>query len=165
MGCLRKLEQKDADLMLEWMKDKTVNCYFSNDFASYNLDKVRKFINESFNDKNQHFAVVNTADEYQGTISLKNISFEDFNAEYAVVFRKTAQGTGLAKKASIELLNYAFDILKLKKVYLNVLEDNIRARKLYEKIGFKQEGTFYQHKFINNKFKNLCWYGIFNENI
>lgn len=37
------------------------------------LEKVKKFIENSFNEENKHFAIVNSSDEYLGTISLKNI--------------------------------------------------------------------------------------------
>lgn len=161
---LRKLEQKDATLMLEWMKDSEINSIFSVNFAEYTLDKVKDFIDHSFNEENQHFAVVDENDEYQGTISLKNISSKDKNAEYAVVFRKKAQGTGLAKQATLEILKYAFEELNLEKVYLNVLEENIRARKFYEKTGFQKEGVFINHKFVGNRFHNLWWYGMLKKN-
>ena len=160
---LRKLEKKDAQLMLEWMKYPDINSIFSVNFAEFTEEKVLNFINDSFSEKNQHFAVVDDNDEYQGTISLKNISDIDKNAEYAVVFRKKAQGTGAAGKATKEILRYAFEELELERVYLNVLEENMRARKFYEKAGFKQEGIFKKHKFIGNRFQNLCWFGILRE--
>ena len=89
-----------------------------------------------FDGENQNFAFVNDEDEYLGTISLKHISHDNDKAEYAVVARKCAQGTGAAKKATEELLEYAFTELALHKVYLSVLEENIRAQKFYEKCGF-----------------------------
>lgn len=161
---IRKLKCKDAFFMLEWMKDRDINSIFSVNFAEYTEKKVIDFIEHSFTEVNQHFAVVNENDEYQGTISLKNISEKDKNAEYAVVFRKCAQGTGIAQEATKEILKYAFCELNLEKVYLNVLEENIRARKFYEKMGFQKEGIFMNHKFIGNEFKNLWWFGMLKEN-
>ena len=61
---LRKLKLKDAEYMLEWMKDPAVNAFFNINFAEYTQEKVLEFISESFNDVNQHFAVVNEEDEY-----------------------------------------------------------------------------------------------------
>lgn len=157
---LRRLNQKDAPLMLEWMHDNTINCCFQYPFADMTLEKVKTFIEKSFNDENRHFAIVDSNDEYLGTISLKNISPQNKNAEYAIVTRKKAQGTGLALKATNELLDYAFNDLGLHKVYLNVLEDNVRARKFYEKCGFKQEGIAQDAVRIADKYKSLVWYGI-----
>lgn len=160
---LRKLKLKDAEYMLEWMKDPAVNAFFNINFAEYTQEKVLEFISESFNDVNQHFAVVNEEDEYMGTISLKNISNVDKNAEYAVAFRSCAHGKGMAKEATEKLLKYGFKTLGLNKIYLNVLMENIRARKFYDKMDFFQEGVFRKHILVNGKFQDLCWYSILRE--
>lgn len=160
---MRRLEDKDAPFMLEWMHDDTVNCNFRYPFSEMTLDKAEAFIRESFNEKNQHFAIVDDNDEYLGTISLKNISLQDSNAEYAIVTRKKAQGTGAAMQATQELIQYAFEELKLHKLYLNVLEENGRARKFYEKCGFVQEGIIKDAVRIKNNYKNLVLYGMIAE--
>lgn len=160
---LRKLEEKDAPLMLEWMHDSEINCNFQADFALATMDSVLRFIHDSFNEENKNFAFTDENDEYLGTISLKHISYKNGNAEYAIVTRKKAQGTGAAKKATQELLDYAFGELKLHKVYLNVLEENVRAQKLYEKCGFVYEGSAVDAVRINGKYRTLKWYGIIKE--
>lgn len=157
---LRKLKKKDASFMLEWMHDATINCNFQYPFAEMTMEKVNTFIDNSFDEENKHFAIVDENDEYLGTISLKNISLKDRNAEYAIVTRKNVQGTGVARKATEEILEYAFQELKLHKIYLNVLLDNIRARKFYEKCGFIQEGISRDAVRINNRYESLVWYGI-----
>ena len=70
---LRRLEQKDAPLMLEWMHDNEINCNFQADFASSTPESVLRFISDSFNDENQNFAFVDENDEYLGTISIFHI--------------------------------------------------------------------------------------------
>lgn len=148
--------------MLEWMHDSEINCNFQADFASSTMESVVSFINNSFSDENQNFAFVDKQDEYLGTISLKHISQKNCNAEYAIVTRKRAQGTGAAMRATQELLQYAFEELKLHKVYLNVLEENIRAQRLYEKCGFVCEGRAVDAVKINGIYRTLKWYGILN---
>ncbi len=157
---LRRLEKKDAPMMLEWMHDNEINCNFQIDFASSTLESVLCFIDESYDDENQNFAFVDEKDEYLGTISLKHISHKNRNAEYSIVARKKAQGTGAAMQATQELLKYAFEELKLHKVYLNVLADNVRAQRLYEKSGFVYEGTSPDAVMINGVYRTLKWYGI-----
>lgn len=160
---LRRLEEKDAPFMLEWMHDETINCNFQYPFGEMTIEKVIDFIQHSFDEENQHFAIIDENDEYLGTISLKHISQKDRNAEYAIVSRKKAQGTGAAKQATQELLRYAFEELELHKVYLNVLEENARARKFYEKCGFVQEGFSKDAVRIHGKYESLAWYGIIKE--
>lgn len=157
---LRKLQRKDAPFMLEWMHDSEINCNFQASFANADLSDVYEFIDNSFNENNQHFAFVNEEDEYMGTVSLKNISQKNKNAEYAIVSRKIVHGTRIAKSATELLLKYAFEELGMHKIYLNVLEENKRAVKFYEKIGFVYEGLSKDAVNIQGEFKNLLWYGL-----
>lgn len=158
---IRKLENKDAEYMLEWMKDKDINCNFKTKFSDFSKQEVMNFIYNSYDSDNKHFAIINEDDEYQGTISLKNINNIDRNAEYSIVLRKSAIGNGVGRKATGDILRFAFEELKLHKVYLNVLSENIRAIKFYEKMNFKYEGEFKEHFFINGEFKDVKWFSIF----
>ena len=157
---LRKLENKDIPFMLEWMHDNDINKFFLGDFNRFDESRVQKFIAESISDENQHYACVNDEDVYLGTISLKNIDYNAKNAEYAISFRKDAHGTGASQFATREILKYAFERLELERVYLNVINKNVRAIKFYEKMGFVYEGTFRNHVLINHELENLRWYGI-----
>ncbi len=159
---LRRLESKDAPYMLEWMHDDAINCHFRYPFQRMTLAKVEEFIAGSFDEENQHFAIVDDADEYMGTISLKAISQKDKSAEYAIVTRKKAQGTGCAMQSTKELLQYAFEELGLYRIYLNVLENNQRARRFYEKCGFMREENEEKVVMIGEACYNLAWYGIYN---
>lgn len=166
---LRKLMEKDAPLMLEWMQDPGIQKVFQKDMSSITLDDAIKFCNSSldvndFQDgKSYHYAIVNEEDEYLGTISLKEVDLTAKTAEYAISTRKRAHGHGVAFKATIILLEKAFNEFGLNRIYLNVLSDNIRAIKFYEKCGFKYEGEFRQHLYLNGEYKNLRWYGILKE--
>ena len=157
---LRKLEEKDAPFMLEWMHDEEITAGFQRPFSKATIESVLHFIQNSFDEENQNFAFVNSKDEYLGTISLKHISHVNDKAEYAVVARKCAQGTGASKQATEELLQYAFTELGLHKVYLSVLEENIRAQKFYEKCGFQREGLEVDAIKIKGEYHNHIWYGI-----
>lgn len=159
---LRRLEQKDAPFMLEWMHDKTITCNFRYPFATMTLEKAQLFIKYSFDEENQHFAITDDKDEYMGTISLKHISETDHNAEYAIVTRKKAHGTGLAERATMEILKYAFRDLGLHRVHLTVLSDNVAARKLYENCGFDLEGELKDVIRLNGRYRNQACYAILN---
>jgi len=158
---LRSLELKDAELMLEWMKDKDINKYYRFHSETVTLDSIKGFITNSKScDNNKHYAIVDDDDVYLGTISLKNIDMHNLNAEYAIALRKVAIGQGIARNATIDILNKAFEHFNLNKVYLNVISDNERAIKFYEKMGFVYEGEFKEHLLINGVYHNLKWYAV-----
>ena len=94
MITLRKLQLKDVPLMLEWMHDEEAKHIFQNNFAEIDDVAAKKFVENSFREDQQHFAIVDDQDdEYLGTISLKNIdlkilgtivlNFESGNKAYA----------------------------------------------------------------------------------
>ncbi len=156
---LRKLADRDAPYMLEWMHDPETNKLFRADFASFDEKMVLKFIEDAQTDgKDLHRACVNDRDEYLGTVSLKNIDMDNLNAEYAVCFRACARGTGAARFATEEILRTAFEELKLKRVYLNVLAENGRANAFYKKCGFEFEGCAKKGIKIGGVLKDLNWY-------
>ena len=84
MITLRKLQLKDVPLMLEWMHDEEAKHIFQNNFAEIDDVAAKKFVENSFREDQQHFAIVDDQDDvYLGTISLKNIDLK--NKFYAIV--------------------------------------------------------------------------------
>lgn len=148
--------------MQEWMRNKEIRNCFRMQVDPDNNQAIENFINNSFTEENKHYAIIDENDIYQGTISLKNIDMIDKNAEYAIVLRKEAMNKNIAKEATKILLNIAFENLGLNRIYLNVLSDNLRAIRFYEKMGFLYEGEFKNHIYLRNQFHSLKWYAIVN---
>ncbi len=164
---LRELNLNDAEGMLEWMHDPDIQLGFQTDMMTKTLDDARAFIKNTqyslIDGSSIHFAIANEQDEYLGTISLKDINLRDKRAEYAISLRRQAQGRGIAVEATRQLLTLSFQKLGMEKVYLNVLSENKRAIRLYEKCGFIYEGTFRKHLYLKGEFKALKWYSILKE--
>lgn len=157
---LRRLEEKDIPGMLEWMHDPDVNRWFRFDAAAMTQERAQKFISDSFTEINRHYAIADSSDEYLGTISLEEIDTENKHALYAISTRRCVWGTGAALAATRELLKIAFDELDLERVYLNVISCNIRAKRLYEKAGFRYEGCFRRHLKLNGEWQDWDWFAI-----
>lgn len=133
---LRKLEMKDAPYMFEWMQDKYVTCRLKKDFSKLTLKDVEAFIISSWDSSqhNVHFAIVSETDEYMGTVSLKHI--ENGWAEFGIVVRRCAMGSGCAKEAMKKILYSAHKDYGIKHIYWCVDIDNIRALRFYDKNGY-----------------------------
>lgn len=134
---LRKLQSKDAELMLEWMHDESVTEYMQTNFASKSIEDCRRFVEAAQNaSKNMHLAIVDDNDDYMGTVSLKNITEED--AEFAITIRKTAMGKGYSKYGMQEIIRVGFEELNLKIIYWCVSPENKRAVHFYDKNGYRR---------------------------
>lgn len=157
---LRRLEQRDAPLMLEWMHDFDVIEYMQTDFAHKTIEDCEHFIEESQSDKdNLNLAVVDDHNEYMGTVSLKNVSHG--KAEFAITMRKSAMGKGFSKFGMAAILQAAFKEYKLKQVYWCVAPENQRAIRFYDKNGYERtdfEKLNIESKYTSQQIKHYIWY-------
>ena len=55
------------------------------------------------------------------------------------------EGQGLGRQFLLDLIGYAFETLRVNRLWLDVAFDNPRARAAYERAGFQYEGTLRQH--------------------
>lgn len=151
--------------MLEWMHAKNVVKVLAQNFENKTIEDCRQFIENANKEESTclHRAICNEEDEYLGTVSLKHINMRDRNAEYAISMREKAMGTGASLYGTKELLKYAFQELHLEKVYLNVITENVRAKKFYAKVGFQYEGTAKKHILIQGKLCDLEWYAFYRD--
>lgn len=131
---LRKLEPKDAPLMLEWMHEPSVVEDLHTDFGEKTLEDCIAFINESEGNDRIHLAIVDDSDEYLGTVSLKNI--DSSSAEFAIIIRKCAMGKGISIYAMKEMLRIGLEEMKLNCIYWCVAPENKRAVRFYDKNGY-----------------------------
>ena len=161
---LRNLKIDDAKPMLEWMHDIELCAKLRTDFARKTLSDCVKFIEDAESDMHfVHFAIVDDDDEYMGTVSLKNISFDESFAEFGIVVRRCAMGKGYSIFGMREIIQYGFFGLKLKNIYWCVSKHNIRACKFYNKHGFHTVELKDIPKSIREKYKNdlnLIWYEV-----
>ncbi|MFB7763510.1 GNAT family N-acetyltransferase [Streptomyces xiamenensis] len=68
-------------------------------------------------------------------------------AEYVVMLAAEARGRHLATPATRLVLDYAFRVVNLRMVWLQVLEPNLPAIRAYERAGFRHAGRFRQAGF------------------
>lgn len=157
---LRKLELKDAPLMLAWMLDKSVTNYLRSDFSSKTLQDAENFISSSWKDKdNVNLAIASDTDEYMGTVSLKHI--ENGSAEFAITVRSEAMGRGYSWFGMESMIDKAFNEYWLDSVYWCVSKENTRAIRFYDKHKFHEIVDIPQT--IRNRYQganNLKWYSV-----
>lgn len=157
---LRRLELKDASLMLEWMHDASVTGYMKADFRNKTLADVESFIQASWdNEKDVHLAIASDNDVYMGTVSLKHI--ENGSAEFAIAVRAEAMGHGYSWYAMKEILRIAFHEMGLASVYWCVSRANMRAVRFYDKHNFNE--VLDVPSLIMDRYKDdedLKWYAV-----
>ena len=134
---LRKLELRDAPLMLEWMHDERVIHDLQTDFSKKTIQDAENFIKASWNDnENINLAIVCDLDEYMGTVSLKHV--QNGSAEFAIIIRTSVMGHGYSKYGMESILKMGFEDMNLQLIYWCVDPVNKRAIRFYDKNGYKK---------------------------
>ncbi len=157
---IRFLEEKDSELMLEWMHDPSVVENMKTDFTSKTLDDCVDFIISSQTDNsNIHMAIVDDNDEYMGTVSLKHI--KDGRAEFAITVRKKAMGKGFSKFGMEQIIKKGFEDLDLNSIYWCVDSINKRAVKFYDKNGYQRCSCPEEvYGYDEDEIKKYIWYCV-----
>ena len=81
-------------------------------------------------------------------------------------FNKRFEGKGFAWEAAAGLLDYLFREAGARRIYGFVEDDNIRSKRLCERLGMRREGCFKEFvTFVNNpdgspKYEDTCVYAI-----
>src|SRR3989339_542925 len=86
------------------------------------------------------------------------------NKKFFIIADDDYRGRGVGKIAMDWLLDYGFYKLKLHKINLGVIADNVPAVKLYKKLGFKIEGTMIDEVRHKNKYYNFYSMALFEKN-
>lgn len=157
---LRKLKEKDAEFMLEWMHDVSVVEFLQIDFSSKTIDDCKKFIyNAANNVQNLHLAIVDNDDEYMGTVSLKHI--KENSAEFAITVRKKAMKKGYAAEAMQHIIRIGVNELNLTNIYWCVSPKNIRAIKFYDKNMYTRidkKDINFEVEYTQEQVEKYIWY-------
>ena len=90
------------------------------------------------------FIIVDTeSGEDVGSVYLRDIDNDNKKCEYGIfIGEDSCRGKGIGSAAARLALRYAFEELKMNRVFLRVFADNKQAVRSYEKAGFKYECTF-----------------------
>ncbi|RAR42090.1 GNAT family N-acetyltransferase [Paenibacillus sp. MDMC362] len=122
---------------------------------AFTLEGVRRYIAEKSDNHDTILLLIALSDSDQiiGDIALQDIDYVNRNANIRIALDKGEHlGKGYGPEAIRLLLEYAYGILNLHRIELQVFDYNERAIKAYEKVGFKREGVqrdalYYQHRY------------------
>lgn len=99
-----------------------------------------------------------------GLATLASIDWVHRSCEFHIMIGNSdCRGKGLGTFALGEMLRHAFLDLGLNRVELSVLEDNVRARHVYEKVGFVLEGTRRKAVYKNGKYVDMHIMGLLRD--
>jgi len=144
---LRPLEPSDAEAMWRWHHDPAVMRWMSDGYAEP-LAQVRKRMEQrpanAFGDVLLGIEVPAGA-QLIGLVRLRDAEPETGCAELDIYLGEKEQwGRGYATDAMRAMCRYGFEKMRLHKISLTVVTENHAAHRVYQKVGFVDEGRLRQ---------------------
>ncbi len=145
---LSPINPEDAERYTRWLNDIEVVANLTLLSSLITLSGEREILEKL--SQEYVFAIVDReTDEPIGSCGLKNLDFINRTCEVGIfIGEKDYWGRGYGTEAMRLLLDFAFGILGLENVMLEVYEYNRRAISSYKKCGFKEIGRRRKAKFI-----------------
>ncbi len=94
------------------------------------------------------------AEVFIGVVRLDRIDWTNRNCMVGMDLVPAFRGRGYAQHVYAWLLEYLFAHLNMHMVYLEVLESNVRARRLYERLGFHVDGALREKVFRHGRYEH-----------
>jgi ribosomal-protein-serine acetyltransferase len=98
--------------------------------------------------------------ELAGCVYYSYIDWRHRSTEVGYWLGAAFQGHGLAIKACRAMVDYAFKQLGLNRVEIRCMSENLRSRRIPEKLGFKEEGRVRQVRWRIDHFDDHIVYGM-----
>ena len=140
---LRTIEPWDADRIMEWEND-TRHWRESNTLVPFSRHLIEEYVNAAqdiFSFRQLRLMVVlNDTKETIGAVDLFEFEPLHQRAGIGILIDSNYRGKGYAKESLQLLLDYVLNVLGIRNVYCNVLEDNKGSIALFEKNGFTRVG-------------------------
>ncbi|MCS7143314.1 MAG: GNAT family N-acetyltransferase [Aigarchaeota archaeon] len=163
---LRVFEPRDSEKVIDFftrLSENTIRNYTRFGFP-LDIDSVKKhlsWVTESGSEMEKIFiAIVGDKVVGLGHLTFFQKTWKKHVCTLGIVIEDGWQGKGIGKS----IMNYMISFAKqkgIKKVWLSVYADNLRARQLYEKMGFVVEGIFINEEIFGGVARHVISMALF----
>lgn len=141
---LRTIEPWDADRILKWENDPE-NWRVSNTLVPFSKHMIEQYVNSSqdiFSFRQLRLMIaLNENQDTIGAVDLFDFEPRHQRAGVGILVEKEYRNKGIGKEALRLLEEYVLNVLGVRNLYCNILEDNPGSIKLFEDSGYKRVGV------------------------
>lgn len=163
---LKEIKSKDTDDIIRWRNQPFIREKFIHQ-ELFTKESHEKWLETMVYTGKVHQYIIYVTGASKGLYAigsayLRDIDYDSQKAEFGIfIGEQEYLGKGFGCDATEIMINYAFEELKLHKVILRVLANNIRAIKSYKKSGFVEEGYLKDEIKIGGIFQDIVLMAIF----
>jgi RimJ/RimL family protein N-acetyltransferase len=160
---LRPVQESDLPKFVEWLADREVTQWLS-DVEAPTLQEEQEWYDRRRADPDSVNWAIETVDgRLLGSVELRAVPARR-KAELGIgIFDKTQWDLGFGTETVRLILEFGFGELELNRIELTTAEENSRAIRCYEKVGFVREGVRRQDRMIDDRFGNTVMMSVLRE--
>jgi UDP-4-amino-4,6-dideoxy-N-acetyl-beta-L-altrosamine N-acetyltransferase len=158
LGQLRSIQDSELGIMLSWRNAPAVraNMYTRHEISE---EEHLTWWSRTKQRPDQLYFMYENRNQLLGIVGLTAIDIVNNNCSWAFYASPDApRGTG--SRMEYLAIEYVFGVLKLHKLYCEVLAFNSPVIKLHHKFGFVVEGIFRQHHHVGNEYTEIHRLGL-----
>ncbi len=151
---LRPLDEDDLDRCLAWINDAEILNTLGRRTPMSRTMEREWLVGQYKSDDTFALAIaLKDDDRHIGNTGLHAIDYVNRTAEFGLLIgEKDAWGHGYGPEAGRAIIDFGFAELGLHRIFLRVFSFNERARRVYDKLGFIDEGALRESYFRNGRF-------------
>jgi RimJ/RimL family protein N-acetyltransferase len=162
---LRPPEPSDVDDLLSFKNDPTIADLLVGSGRTYTRDDLAAWIRAHRDAPDEaFFVIVDASDRVIGHVALYQVDRIAGTAEFGILIGdRRLWGQGIGTFYTRFMIEHGFMTVGLRRIFLEVLETNPRARAVYEHLGFVVEGRLRQHRSKGGRFVDVFVMGLLRE--
>ena len=156
--------KEDTDNIIRWRNSEAVRPYFIYQKPFTEEGHLLWLEKEIFSGKGFQFIVCRKEDDKPiGCTYLRDYDSYTRKAEYGVFIGKPEEkGKGIGKEILNLTLRFAFEELRLHKVFARAFADNMPSVMSFLKCGFEKEAHLKDEELINGEYRDIVFLGKIN---
>jgi [ribosomal protein S5]-alanine N-acetyltransferase len=103
------------------------------------------------------------SDAFLGVVVLVNFDWRHRRCEIGFWLAAQARRKGIARRSVALMLDWAFDVLEMRRVELTTLPENEATVRLAESLGFNREGLMRARNFERGRAVDVIWFGVLRD--
>ena len=161
---LRELARTDIPIINRWRQDRALTAGLGAPHRQVGLEVDERWFEAYLERRGTDVRCAictDNASEPIGLVSLTGIDPVHKHGELHILLGdRASHGQGIGTDATKAMLSHGFRDLNLHRIYLFVLDSNVAARAMYEKVGFRREGTMREAAFKNGVYEDVHLMGL-----
>lgn len=165
---LRTIEEEDVEFLRDAINDPEVREGLTTAYP-VNAEQERDYFEEQISNREDvNLAICVDGEsgrggEIAGTVGLHDVDQRAGHAEIGIWLAPEFHGRGYGTEASRLLTDFAFRELRMHRVQARVLATNEASARVWEKLGFAEDGVHREEVFTGGEYVDVRYFGVLEE--